>query len=62
MERLGYAVRAHGMGDYVEMHAVELKEPNAQQIARVADGDGEEHDARWSWRGWRGLSWRTDDR
>jgi hypothetical protein len=53
MEQLGYAVSAHGMGDYVEMHAVELKKPNAQQIARVADGDEEEH----SYRSARELAW-----
>ena len=31
------------MGDYVEMHAVRLKEPCPQHIATVWDGDGEEH-------------------
>lgn len=31
------------MGDYVEMHAVQLKLPCAQHIATVWDGDEEEH-------------------
>ena len=39
----GYAVSVHRMGDYVEMHAVRLKEPCPQHIATVWDGDGEEH-------------------
>ena len=43
MERGGYAVSVHRMGHYVELHAVQLKLPCAQHIARVADGDEEEH-------------------
>ena len=43
MERGGYAVSVFRMGDYVEMHAVQLKLPCAQHIARVADGDAEQH-------------------
>lgn len=39
----GYAVSVHRMGDYIEMHAVQLKEPCTQHIATVWDGDGEEH-------------------
>jgi hypothetical protein len=43
MERAGFAVSVHRMGDYVETHAVQLKEPCPQHIATVWDGDGEEH-------------------
>jgi hypothetical protein len=46
IERGGCAVSVHRMGDYVEAHAVELKEPCAQHSAAVWDGDGEEHQYR----------------
>jgi hypothetical protein len=48
MERGGYAVSVFRMGDYVELHAVQLKLPRAQHIARVADGDADEHLHRWA--------------
>jgi hypothetical protein len=41
IEVLGYAVSVHRMGDYVEMHAVFLKDPELVLIARCGDGDGE---------------------
>jgi hypothetical protein len=43
VERGGYAVSVFPMGDYVEIHAVQLRLPCAQHIARVADGGGEDH-------------------
>jgi hypothetical protein len=43
IERRGFAVSVHHMGDYVEMYAVQLQEPCAQHIATVWDGDEEEH-------------------
>lgn len=43
IERGGYAVSVYRMGDYVEMHAVRFGEPHARHVARVADGDEEEH-------------------
>jgi hypothetical protein len=43
IERGGYAVSVFRMRDYVEMHAVQLKEPCPQHIATVWDGDGEKH-------------------
>lgn len=39
---LGYAVSVHHMMDYVEMHAVDLKHPENQFIARDPDSDDED--------------------
>jgi hypothetical protein len=43
IETGGYAVSVHRMGDYVEVHAVQLKLPCPQHVATVWDGDGREH-------------------
>src|SRR6476660_7617764 len=62
IEALGFAVSVHRMGDYCEMHAVLLADPDQQHIARV-DGDGEDDTIAppASWRRWWGLSWRMGD-
>jgi hypothetical protein len=40
IKSLGYATSVHRMGDYIEMHAVELAHPENQHIARVVGSDG----------------------
>ncbi len=41
IESLGYAVSVHRMGDYCEIHAVFLADPDQQHITRL-DGDSDE--------------------
>lgn len=42
IEAISYATSVHRMRDYVEMHALELQNPDNQHIARVVEGDGAE--------------------
>jgi hypothetical protein len=43
IESLGYAVSVHHMREYVEMHAILLKDPDAgYHLARNGDGDNDE--------------------
>jgi hypothetical protein len=37
---LGYAVSVHRVNGVIEMHAVNLSNPDEQHISRVIDGDG----------------------
>jgi hypothetical protein len=39
IKSLGYAVSTHCMGEYIEMHAVELARSENQHIARVVGSD-----------------------
>jgi hypothetical protein len=40
IKSLDYAVSTHRMGEYIEMHAVELARPENQHVARVVGSDG----------------------
>jgi hypothetical protein len=40
VESLGYATSVHRLGEYVEMHAVPLANP--EQLVLVRDGDGDD--------------------